>query len=540
MSALDPRLVRRSRAVRRYLVAGVVVGVLTALVVVAQAALIAAAVARLFAAGPVFTIAIGIALCFAVRAALHWVHTVASTHAAVGVKAELRHEIADDLLDPRRLGPQPNSARVVSLLGPGLNAFDGYVGRFLPQLILALIVPGLVVVTVLVIDPLSALIIGITLPLSVGFMILVGLHTRDTLDRRWAELERLGRHFADVLDGLLVLKTFGRRQEDGLHAVGRRHHDETMRTLRIAFLSALVLDLVATLSVALVAVSVGLRVVEDDLSLQRAMMILLLAPEAYLPIRRLGMSYHESTEGAAAVSDALDLLDHPRHSGSSDPDKIDMAADLVLEQVVVQHAGRTSPALFVNSERIRPGEFVAVTGASGSGKSTLLDLLLGFVQPASGRLLIGNALNMNDVDPERWRRTLAWVPQFPALIEGTVADNVRMGSDARATDILEALRDTGLAEMDPERWISESAGDVSDGERRRLAVARALLRVRTQRARLVLLDEPTAGLDARNERAILDALRSLPVTVVVVTHRPEIIAAADRVVRLTSAALVAP
>jgi ABC-type transport system involved in cytochrome bd biosynthesis fused ATPase/permease subunit len=369
-------------------------------------------------------------------------------------------------------------------------------------------------------------------------MVLVGMLTRDTLDRRWAALERLGRHFADVLDGLVVLKTFGRRQEDGLRAIGRRHRVETMKTLRIAFLSSLVLDLVATLSVALVAVSVGLRVVEDELSLQRALLILLLAPEAYLPVRQLGMSYHESTEGAQAVADALDLLDHPRHAGQVQPSSLDLAGDLVLERVVVQHEGRALPALSVDGERIRPGELVAIAGPSGSGKSTLLDVLLGFVQPTSGRVLLG-ALDLTEVDPESWRRTIAWVPQVPVLIEGTVADNVRMASSAAArADVLRALSDSGLDELGPERWVSESAGDVSGGERRRIGVARALLRVRTEGARLMLLDEPTAGLDAGTEAAVLDVLRDLPITVVVVSHRPEIIAAADRVVRLKSPELV--
>lgn len=535
MKPLDPRLVRRSRTVRRYLALGVVVGLLTALVVVAQAFLIADAVARLFDGRPALAAATAVGLCLAARAGLEWWHSTVSARAAVRLKAELRREVLDDLVDPRRLGPAPRSSRVITLLGPGLDAFDGYVGRFLPQTILASIVPGIVVLAVLLVDPLSALIIGLSLPLSIVFMVLVGLVTRDRLDRRWSALQRLGQHFANVLDGLVVLKVFGRDQVDGLRAVGERHRKETIRSLRVAFLSSLVLELVATLSVALVAVSVGLRVVDDRMTLQDALTVLLLAPEAYLPIRRLGAMFHDSTEGAEAVSETLELLDHDRHTGRLAPP--DLGA-LRFEQVRVEFAGRSTPALQIDDETIRPGEFVAVTGASGAGKSTLLDVLMSFVAPTSGRVMVGDT-DLTDIDPELWRRCVAWVPQVPGVVDGTVEDNVRMANaTASSDDVARALLDAGAADLLPGRHISESAHDISAGERRRIAIARALLRVRTAGATLVLLDEPTAGLDAGRENAVLISLRALRVTVVVVAHRPETIAAADRSIRLTTRVLV--
>lgn len=536
MKPLDPRLVRRSVTVRRYLALGVVLGLLTALVVVAQAFLIADAVTRLFDGRPALAAAPAVGVVLVARAGLDWWHSIVSARAAVQLKAELRREVLDDLVDPRRLGPAPRSSRIVTLLGPGFDAFDGYVGRFLPQTILASLIPGIVVIAVLGVDPLSALIIGLSLPLSIVFMVLVGLVTRGTLDRRWSALQRLGQHFANVLDGLVVLKVFGRDQVAGLRAVGERHRKETIRSLRIAFLSSLVLELVATLSVALVAVSVGLRVVDDRMSLQDALTVLLLAPEAYLPIRRLGAMFHDSTEGAEAVSEALTLLDHDRHTGHLPPPDV---ADLRFEQVTVDFPGRSRPALHIDDEAIRPGEFVAVTGASGAGKSTLLDVLMAFVAPATGRVMVGDR-DLADIDPEQWRRRIAWVPQVPGIVDGTVEDNVRMANTMASThDVARALADAGAADLSPARRISESAHDISAGERRRIAIARALLRVRTGGADLVLLDEPTAGLDAARENTVLISLRALQVTVVVVAHRPETIAAADRAIRLTTRELVA-
>lgn len=530
MKPLDPRLVRRSRPVRRHLALSVLLGVVTAIAIIAQAWLIAEVVGRRFEGSPLLALPVAIGGCLLIRAGVRWAHTVAATRAASTVKAELRAEIIDDLVDPRRLGPRPSSARVMALLGPGLDAFDGYVGRYLPQVVLAGLVPGLVLVVIAIADPLSGLIVGVTLPLIVVFMILVGLLTRDRIDRRWRALERLGRHFSHVVDGLVVLKVFGRRQERLLREVGDRHRRESARALRLAFLSSLVLEVFATLAVALVAVGIGLRIVHGDLGLATGLMVLLLAPEAFAPLRQLGAQFHDSTEGAEAAAEALSLLEHDRHTGElAPPDQ--RAADLVLDGVVVRHEGRERPSLSLPYAQVRPGEFVAVTGPSGAGKSTLLSLLLGFERPTEGSVRI-DGLDLADIDPVAWRRQIAWVRQVPGLVDGTVEQNVRLGDEtATREELLAALRDAGADDLDPDRWIGESA-EVSAGERRRIAVARALLRVRVGGARLLLLDEPTAGLDADRESVVLASLRRLGVTVIVVAHRPETIAAADRELHL--------
>ncbi|MET0822003.1 MAG: thiol reductant ABC exporter subunit CydD [Aeromicrobium sp.] len=533
MRPLDPRLVRRSRGVRTLLVASTVLGVVISGTVIAQAVAIATLVAHLFAGAPLTPAAGAVATCFGVRAAAQWAHATVSERAASDVKAELRHDLADDLLDPRRLGPAPDPATVTAVMGPGFDAFDGYVSRFLPQLVLTCLVPPAVIVAMGVVDPLSAVIVAVTLPLSIVFMVLIGLMTRDRLSRRWDSLQRLGVHFAQVLDGLIVLKLFGRRQDRSIRDVGLRHRDETMRSLRLAFLSSLVLELVATLSVALVAVSVGLRVVDDSLGLRTALIVLLLAPEAYLPVRQLGMMFHDSTEGGEAVEQALELLEHDRHTGHLEAPDLS-TSDIHLDDVTVQHGDRSAISLHVANEVVRPGDFVALVGPSGSGKSTLIDLLLSFVVPTSGRVTVAGT-DLRSIDPVSWRRQVAWVPQVPGLVAGTVADNVQLAcAEACDADVRQALDDVGAGDLPLDRVVEESGQNMSAGERRRIAVARALLRVRLGGARLVLLDEPTAGLDGQRESAVLHAVAALDATVVLVAHRPEAVSAAARVITVSA------
>lgn len=536
MKPLDPRLVRRSRSVRRYLALSVLLGTVTAVAIVAQAFVLSRVVADRFAGSTVTALAVAIVGCLLVRAAVGWAHEVAATRAAVRVKGELRTEIVEDLLDPRRLGPRPDSGSVVTLLGPGLDAFDGYVGRFLPQVVLSALVPALVLVTIASADLLAALVVGVTLPLVVVFLVLVGLMTRDRIDRRWRALERLGRHFADVVDGLVVLKVFGRRTAVGLREVGERHRRESIRALRLAFLSSFVLELFATLSVALVAVSVGLRVVDGAVPLDTALLVLLLAPEAFAPLRRLGAQFHDSTDGAEAVGRALRILDHPRHAGDRPVPDLGVAS-IELGGVTVRSPDRAVDRLGRTQLRVEPGEVVVVTGPSGAGKSTLLSVLMGSQPPTDGTVTVGG-IDLATIDPQQWHTALAWVPQVPALVRGSVAEYVLMGCPGVPTgdDVRAALLAAGAADLDPARAVAEQGLDLSAGERRRVAMARALLRVRIGGARLLVLDEPTAGLDARREdevlAAVLDVVRDEGATAVVVSHRPRAIAAADRELRL--------
>ncbi|KAA1420462.1 thiol reductant ABC exporter subunit CydD [Mumia zhuanghuii] len=576
---IDPRLVRRSRAVRAYLVVSIVLATLVAGLVVAQAWLIASVVSDGFEGSgvteAVTTALVALAAVVAGRALLGWLHTVVSARAAVQVKQQLRSEVVAQLL-----GGSPgstasgsgtasvssavsSSSAVVTLLGPGLDKLDPYFAKYLPQLVLALTVPAVVVVSVFVADPLSGVTIAVTLPLVVVFMVLVGYVTRDRTERRWRALVRLSHHFSDVLDGLVVLKVFGRsrNQTKGIAEVGERNRRETMGALRLAFLSSFVLELVASISVALVAVSIGLRLVEGHMTLMTGLFVLVLAPDAYLPLRQVGAHFHDSAEGRAVADDVYAILDAPagrasrfpagrasgfpagRASGASRDHPTLAGATITLEEVSVSYPGRTTPALAATSLTLAPGQVTALTGPSGCGKSTLVDVLMGFVAPTTGRVVVrtadGTTYDLADLDLTAWRAELAWVPQVPGVLAGTVAGNVRLGApDASDRDVLAALRDAGAPDLHPWRDVHEGGANLSAGERRRLAVARALLRVRRGGAAVMLLDEPTAGLDPTSEQQVRRALRDARVTVLVVAHRRALVADADAVVPLPAPLVV--
>ncbi|WP_370614888.1 thiol reductant ABC exporter subunit CydD [Mumia sp. Pv 4-285] len=547
--AIDPRLVRRSRAVRSYLVVSVVLATVVAGLVVGQAWLVATVVSDGFegsgATDAVITAVVALAAVVVGRALLGWLHAVVSARAAVEVKRQLRGEVVDRLLDgtPARLG-RPESSHVVTLLGPGLDKLDPYFAKYLPQLVLALTVPAVVVVAVFAADPLSGVTIAVTLPLVVVFMVLVGYLTRDRTERRWRALVRLSHHFSDVLDGLVVLKVFGRsrNQAKGIAEVGERNRHETMAALRLAFLSSFVLELVASISVALVAVSIGLRLVEGHMTLMTGLFVLVLAPDAYLPLRQVGAHFHDSAEGRAVADDVYTILDDPDGPAaagrSEERTTLDLAgATIAVDGVSVSYPGRSAPALAPTSLTLEPGTVLALTGPSGTGKSTLVDVLMGFTAPTAGRVTVrtaeGRAYDLADLDPDTWRTGLAWVPQAPGVLAGTVAANVRLGApDASDDEVLAALADAGATDLHPWRDLHEGGANLSAGERRRLAVARALVRVRCGGAAVMLLDEPTAGLDPATEARVRRTLREARVTVLVVAHRRALVEDADAVVAL--------
>ncbi|MFD2079791.1 ATP-binding cassette, subfamily C, CydD/ATP-binding cassette, subfamily C, CydCD [Actinopolymorpha cephalotaxi] len=544
---LDPRLLRyaRSSAVYVGLTAGI--GAVAAGLVIAQATVLADVISGVFggAFGGVQTeygraLAL-LGLVIAARAGLAWGQEVAAQRSSAAVKATLRRRISEHVaeLGPSWLGTERRAA-LTTLVTSGLDALDGYFARYLPQLVLATIVPAAVVVCLFTADPLSAAIVALTLPLIPVFMVLVGLATRARTRRRWRALAVLAHHFADVVAGLPTLKLFGRAkaQARALREVSDEHRRESLATLRIAFLSALVLELLATLSVALVAVGIGLRLVEGELDLRTAVLVLVLAPEAYLPLRMVGTHFHASADGLAAAEEAFRVLETPlphRGAGDVDPGKV----TLTVRDLEIRYPDRDAPALAGLTMTVRPGETVAVTGPSGAGKSTLLAGLLGFVLPASGEVLAG-AHDLARVDPVAWRAGVAWVPQRPYLLAGTIADNIRIGDpEADRGHVVAALARAGAGDLDPDRPVGERGAGLSAGQVRRVALARALVRVDRRLAAgqgcLLLLDEPTAGLDSGTEeqvRAELTRLRTNGVTTIVVTHRPTLLPLADRVVEV--------
>lgn len=542
---IDPRLLQYARATRRFLIAVVLLGLVGAALVVAQAMLIAEVVVGAFQSGLTTSgLATPLALLAAValgRALVSWLTELAAHRASTAVKSELRGRL---LARAAELGPGwlsgQRTGSLVALATRGVDALDDYFSRYLPQLGLAVVVPVAVLARIVTEDWVSAAIIVVTLPLIPVFMVLIGWATQARMDHQWRLLSRLSGHFLDVVAGLPTLKVFGRAkaQAESIRSITAEYRRATLRTLRIAFLSSFALELLSTLSVALVAVGIGMRLVHGDLDLYTGLVILILAPEAYLPIRQVGAQYHAAAEGLSAAEEIFQVLEtEPRPVGTEETPG---TLRLELEAVTVRHAGRSEASLEAASLVVQPGETVALVGPSGIGKSTLLDVLLGFVEPTEGRVRIGGE-DLAGLDLDRWREHIAWVPQRPHLFAGSIAENVRLARPhADDATVLEALREAGAYDFvtglpqGMDTPLGEDGAGLSAGQRQRLALARAFLADRP----LLLLDEPTAALDGETEAGIVDAVRRLAAgrTVLLVVHRPALLAVADRVVSLGAGA----
>ncbi|MEU5424271.1 thiol reductant ABC exporter subunit CydD [Streptomyces olivoreticuli] len=543
MKPVDPRLLRYASATRLFLVASVVLGLAGAGLVIAQAMLIAEVVTGAFRHGRTTGDLAGpLALLAAVaagRAAVGWLTELTAHRASAAVKSELRTRL---LTRATALGPDRldvgRTGELATLATRGIDALDDYFARYLPQLGLAVVVPVAVLARIVTADWLSALVIVLTLPLIPLFMILIGWATQSRMDKQWRLLSRLSGHFLDVVAGLPTLKVFGRAkaQAESIRAITSDYRRATLRTLRIAFLSSFALELLATLSVALVAVGIGMRLVHGELDLETGLMVLVLAPEAYLPLRQVGAQYHAAAEGLAAADQVFAVLETEPAPAGTLPAPDARTATLTVDGLVVRHAGRTEPSLPETSFEVRPGETVALVGPSGAGKSTLLDVLLGFARPAAGRVLVGGT-DLSSLSPESWRDQVAWVPQRPHVFAGTVAENVRLARpDATDAQVREALRAAGALDFvsmlhhGTDTRLGEDGAGLSAGQRQRVALARAFLADRP----VLLLDEPTANLDGETEEAVVEAVRRLAEgrTVLLVVHRPALLAVADRVIRL--------
>lgn len=543
---IDPRLLRYARATRFFLMAVVGLGAAGAALVIAQAMLIAEVVVGAFQHGHsaselrtplVLLVAVAIG-----RAVVSWLTELAAHRASAAVKSELRGRLLERAaaLGPGWLSGQ-RTGSLVALATRGVDALDDYFSRYLPQLGLAVVVPVAVLARIVTEDWVSAAIIVVTLPLIPVFMALIGWATRSQMDRQWRLLSRLSGHFLDVVAGLPTLKVFGRAkaQAESIRRITGEYRQATMRTLRIAFLSSFALELLATISVALVAVTIGMRLVHGDMDLYVGLVILVLAPEAYLPLRQVGAQYHAAAEGLAAAEEIFSVLETPVPTTGS---LVAPEGEIGFEGVTVRYPGRSGDAVSEVSFTVEPGETVALVGPSGVGKSTLLNVLLGFVEPVAGRVRIGG-VDLAEADVEEWRSRVAWVPQRPHLYAGSIAENVRLARlDADDAAVRRALADAGALEFVdalPDgvgTVLGEDGSGLSAGQRQRLALARAFLADRP----VLLLDEPTASLDGATEAEVVAAVRRLAVgrTVLLVVHRPALLEVADRVVRLEAAAPV--
>ena len=545
MTPFDPRLLRLVPTARRPVAALGAVGVLQGVATIAVAFVLTEVVVAVVSGGDLTRPAALLVGLFVARAALSYAAETTQAWAGVQVASALRERLVDHwLATPVDAHPDPDTAS--TLAAQGCSSVEPYAARFLPSLIHAAVVPVLAILALVVVDWSSALIVVLTVPLLPLFAALIGQTTADDTDRRWKALTALSGHFVDVMRGLPTLVAYGRgeRQVETIETVSDRHRHATMRTLRLAFLSSAALELLASISVAIVAVWAGIRLAEGHLTLGPALLAILLAPEAYWPVRRVGAEFHAAADGAEAVSSILAAL---APSASPDDTHVESARPAVrrvphtavralstegaggerdpggrsvvhvaADGIGYTYPGAEAPVIDGLTLRAEPG-LTVVTGPSGAGKSTLLELLAGLRTPGRGIVTAGRS---------------HLVSQRPFVAAASVRDNLRLGSSADDDALWKALRRVGLdgTVAALPRSLDTVLGDdgfgLSAGQRARLVLARALL----SSAPVILLDEPTAHLDAESSATVHEVIALLATrhTVVVVTHRPELVAIADR------------
>jgi thiol reductant ABC exporter CydD subunit len=470
-----------------------------------------------------------------------WGFEVVGRRAAGRILSRLRLSLVE-----RRLHGRPasldgaESSELATLAVTGVDALEATFARYLPQVVLAVLVPLAVLALVASIDLTSAGIMLLTLPLVPVFMWLIGRYTEHRARERWQALAILAHHFADVVRGLPTLRAFNRAhaQAEQIESVSDQYRVATMGTLRIAFLSGTVLELAATIGVALVAVAVGVRLVDGGLGLQAGLTVLVLAPELYLPIRNVAAQFHASADGAAVAGRLLGLIEAPpgpAESGRSAVPNL-RTATIRLERVTFRYPDSLRPALDEVDLELAAGETVALVGPSGAGKSTIASLLLRLAEPTAGRVL-ADELDVSAVDLEAWRRQLAWLPQRPSVLRGTVAENIRLADPAasfeRVRRAAKLAGADGFVEALPDGYetiIGDGGRPLSAGQARKLALARVFLRD----ASLLIFDEPTAHLDPESAAHVAAAINSYrgSSTMLVISHRFELAANCDRIVRI--------
>jgi ATP-binding cassette subfamily C protein CydD len=519
--------------------------------VVAQAALLSRVVDGAFLRGRTLDALAPLLLALAgaavARAVLLWLQETSAHRHSARVRLEVRDRVGRRLL---ALGPRfaagERTGELASTLAGGVEALDAYVAQYLPQAALALLVPSLVLAAVFWSDALSGVVLLLTFPLAPLFLWLVGEAARRETRRQWVTLSRLAARFHDAIAGLATLRAFGRADDEvrGLEQASERYRAVTMRVLRLAFLSALVLEALATLGTAVVAVEVGLRLLHARIAFREALFVLVLAPEFYRPVRALGAAFHAGMAGREAAARLVEIdrtqgpFAAPAVLERGGPGRLPAAVvlrppRLRFEAVAFSYGAPGRRALDGFALEVPAGRTVALVGPTGAGKTTAAHLLLRWLEPQSGRLLVDET-PLAALAPEAWRQRVAWVPQHPRLLHGTLRENVALGRPgAPAREIERALERAALADVvralphGLDTPLGEDGERLSGGEAQRVALARAFLKD----APVLVLDEPTAQLDLETEAAVLDAVRLLcrDRTVLLVAHRLTTVAAADRV-----------
>ena len=513
------------------------------LVLISQALIVASLVSRVMLKGAglaqVLPQLLWLPPLMLVRSGLSWVSERVAFSASATIRQDLRDDLFRRLLEagPLRLRGE-RAGEVATVIVDGVEALEGYYGRYLPHLAVMALVPLAILAAVVPADWISAVIMLFTAPFIPFLTILIGRGAERLNQRQWRTLARLGGYFLDRVNGLATLRMFNasRREAELIARISDDYRHATMSVLYLAFLSALVLEFFATVSVALMAVIIGFRLLKGGMAFQDGFTVLLLAPEFYLPLRLMGNYYHARMEAIGAAERIFDLLDTPATPRPPSPVPVPGGSSLRIsfEEVVFRYEAGAPPALDRVTLSLATGERLALVGPSGGGKSTLTALLLGFATPEQGRVLV-NGIDLVQCDTEEWRRLVAWVPQRPHLFHGTIADNIRLGRrDATEAQIRRATSqarcDEFIARLPRglETVIGEQGAGLSGGQARRIALARAFLK----ESPLVVTDEPTAGLDAHSEALLAEALAELSRgrAVLTICHRLAMLEENDRIV----------
>ena len=550
----DPRLLRYARSARGPIAATALLGTVTAVIVLAQALLVSSALSPIVSGSASLVDVLptigAIGLVFACRAGCVAAREALSTRAAGAAVAELRRRVIDSAI---ALGPRwraTNGAQTAALATGGLEDLRPYFVAFLPQLVLVCTVTPAALGVILLLDFWSAVIALLVIPLIPLFMVLIGRFTQSASDEKLASMKRLSAQLLDLISGLPTLRALGRERAPRPHlrALGEANTKATMSTLRVAFLSGGVLEFLTTLSVALVAVEVGMRLVFGHMSLFDGLAVIMLAPEVFEPLRQVGAQFHASANGVTASRAAFDIIEEaealPPAGSLPCPDM--SRTDIVLDGVGVRSREAWAPS--PTSGIVRPATVTALSGPSGAGKSTLVSCLLSDTVPDCGRILLRSAasggsarsdLPLSEVSPASWRSTISWVPQSPTLAPGTILDSMGGLPLESLTRAAEATGFDAVLSEAPDGWntvIGRGGIGLSVGQRQRLALTRAL----AADSQIVILDEPTAHLDAVSEETIIGAINAMRAqgrTLIVIAHRSAVLDIADTVIDVTAAAI---
>ncbi|GAB2817069.1 hypothetical protein GCM10027022_04000 [Alpinimonas psychrophila] len=576
-SPLDPRLVRYASAARVFLVVGAFLALAQTATTLLFAWGVANAVGLAVAGAPfaeVLHYVVMVAAAVLARSAVLWLNDVVAARGAASVKSQLRLKLMQAL---SKLGPSwlstRNTVHLTTVVGRGLEALDKYFANYVPQLILTAIATPIIVVILFTQDLFTGFVVLITLPLIPLFMALIGRATKAVQAQQWRQLTKLSSGFLDVVEGLSTLTIFGRarRQEQRIASLTNEYRLRTMKVLRMSFLSGFVLELVASLSVALVAVSIGVRLVDGTLTLAIGLFVLLLTPEAYLPLRNVGTQFHAAAEGVAAAEDVFEVLDaasgmssgRSRKQGALDSSmtdslgvrRDDQEASANGREFMVTLSGMAPatlmtdiPAFTVRGLTVAHGDIVVldrlttsfpagsltvITGPSGVGKTTLFSALLGFVK-YTGDIGWGDTFFTGAAAA---RADISWASQKPSLVAGTIAANVSLGQPEVDPAVLAQSLTLAAAEsLDPELLLGVGGSGLSGGQAQRVAIARAYYRAIVCKTPVIILDEPTSALDAVTEDLVISGARHFVDegrTVIIVSHRRSVIAAADVILDLT-------